>query len=104
MATHRLRALFGGIVLGLVAACGGGDTAAPPPPPAPVATTMTISAGATQSAAVGTAVAVAPAVQVLDQFGKPFVGAPVTFAVATGNGSLTGSTATTGSDGIARVG
>jgi uncharacterized protein YjdB len=61
-------------------------------------------AGDGQSAAAGSAVAVAPAVAVTDQFGNAVPGAAVTFAVASGGGSVTGATATTDADGIARVG
>lgn len=68
------------------------------------ATTMTIEAGASQTAAVGVAVPAAPAVSLRDQYGNAVSGTAVTFAVASGNGSLTGATATTGTDGIARVG
>jgi hypothetical protein len=101
MAFRRSIALLAIAVLG---ACSSDETAAPPPPPAPVATTIAISAGADQSAAIGTAVTTAPAVIVKDQFGKPFAGAPVTFAVSTGGGSVTGATVTTGTNGIATLG
>jgi adhesin/invasin len=62
------------------------------------------SGGDGQSATVGTAVAMAPAVVVRDAGGTPVAGAPVTFAVAAGGGALTGAAATTGADGIATVG
>lgn len=101
MSFRRSIAVFATAVL---AACSSDETAAPPPPPAPVATTIAISAGADQSAAIGTAVATAPAVIVKDQFGQPFAGAPVTFAVATGGGSVTGATVTTGTNGVATLG
>jgi adhesin/invasin len=71
--------------------------------PAPAAS-LTIHAGNAQSAAVGTAVAVAPAVLVLNAHNHPVVGATVTFAVTSGGGSITGATATSDSTGVAQVG
>jgi adhesin/invasin len=62
------------------------------------------SAGDGQSATVGTAVATAPAVIVRDAGGTPVAGVAVTFAIASGGGSLNGASATTGADGIATVG
>src|SRR5712691_2188869 len=58
----------------------------------------------TQTATAGQAVSTPPAVRVADQFGNPIPGAPVTFAL-TGAllGSLTPSSATTDSLGVARV-
>lgn len=82
--------------------------------PAPLVVTLDIAAGAAasmavnggnaQSAAVGTAVATPPSVLVLDDFGNPVAGTTVTFTVTTGGGSLTGATAVSGADGIARAG
>ena len=66
--------------------------------------TMTKSAGNNQTALASAAVAVRPAVTITDQNGQPASGISVTFAVATGGGSVTGATATTGSDGVATVG
>ncbi len=68
------------------------------------AVSLTASAGDNQSAAVGTGVATAPAVVVKDQYGNPVSGAAVTFSVDAGGGTITGATATTGTDGVARVG
>lgn len=62
------------------------------------------SAGDNQSAEPGTPVAVAPAVTVRDAIGNPTAGVVVTFAVASGGGSVTGATATTNSAGVATVG
>jgi hypothetical protein len=45
-----------------------------------------------------------PAVLVLDRSGRVLPGTPVTFSVAAGGGTLTGANATSGADGIARVG
>jgi hypothetical protein len=61
------------------------------------------AAGAEQSATVGTAVAVAPAVLVRDTDGNPLAGVPVTFKVTGGGGSLSGDTPVTASNGIAAV-
>ncbi len=53
---------------------------------------------------MNTAVTTAPAVIVRDAFNNVVQGVSVTFAVASGAGSLTGGSATTGSNGIATVG
>ncbi|HVT41216.1 MAG TPA: hypothetical protein VHE78_19425 [Gemmatimonadaceae bacterium] len=66
--------------------------------------TLTKQAGDNLSAAPGTAVATAPAVKVVDQFNNPVSGVVVTFAVATGGGTLTGATPSTGANGVATVG
>ena len=68
------------------------------------ADTLTLNAGNGQSATVGTAVSTLPSVIVRDASNNPVSGAAVTFAVASGGGSLTGASATTGTDGIATVG
>src|SRR5919107_1742774 len=57
-----------------------------------------------QNAPTGSPVPVRPAVQVTDSSGEPVAGATVTFVVTAGGGTVEGSTQTTGSDGIARVG
>ena len=76
------------------------ETISAGPPPAAVAA----SAGDAQTAPAGTAVAVAPAVLVTDGVGAPVPGVVVTFAVASGGGSVAGAAATTGSNGIATAG
>ncbi len=68
------------------------------------ATTIAVSAGNSQSASIGTAVATPPAVIVTDAGGNPIAGRSITFAVASGGGSATGLSATTNSSGIATVG
>jgi hypothetical protein len=67
------------------------------------ATTMAVSAGDNQTAAVGTPVGVAPAVLVTDQFSNPIQGVVVGFSPS-GDGQVTGSPATTDASGIATVG
>jgi hypothetical protein len=57
-----------------------------------------------QPGLVGYAVNVRPAVRVTDAGAAPLSGLTVTFAVASGGGSVTGATATTNSSGIAQVG
>lgn len=69
-----------------------------------VATDIAVNAGQAQSATVGTAVATPPSVLVTDQFGNPVAGTAVTFAVTGGGGSITGASATSGTDGVATVG
>src|SRR5262245_13405471 len=68
------------------------------------ATQVVLKAGDAQTATVATAVAIAPAVIVRDQFSNPVAGVEVTFAVASGDGSVTGGTQTTDAAGIASVG
>ena len=64
-----------------------------------------MAAGDGQGATVGTAVAVPPAVIARDRFGNPVPGVGVVFAVASGDGSLTGTNpVTTNGDGIAAIG
>ncbi len=66
--------------------------------------TLTIVAGDGQTAIAGTAVAIAPSVQILDGGGNPVSGLTVKFTPVTGGGSVTGATAVTGDDGMATVG
>ena len=66
--------------------------------------TLTVNGGDSQTATVHTAVATAPSVLVADQYGNPVAGVAVTFAVASGGGSLTGGSATTNASGLASVG
>ena len=47
---------------------------------------------------------IAPSVRVVDAYGNPIPGVPVTFAVTSGGGSLTNATVTSGPQGIATVG
>jgi hypothetical protein len=72
--------------------------------PGPPPTRLVSVAGDGQAAAVGTSVAVAPAVRATDNAGKPVAGVTVTFAVVSGGGSITGGTTTTNADGTATVG
>jgi len=83
----------------LLVSCGGGSTTPP-------TETKTIAklAGDNQNATVGTAVAIKPSVKIVDQNNAAVSGVSVTFAVASGGGSITGGSATTGSDGVATVG
>jgi hypothetical protein len=68
------------------------------------AATMTKTAGDNQSGAPGTAVAVPPSVTVNDAHGNPKSNIVVTFAVASGGGSVAGGSATTNASGVATVG
>jgi adhesin/invasin len=65
---------------------------------------MTVNAGNSQAATVNTAVAVRPSVIIKDTNGNPVNGVSVTFAVASGGGSVAGATTTTNASGIATVG
>jgi len=71
---------------------------------ADVPNTATKNGGDGQTGPAGTNVATAPSVLVKDQFGNPVPGFAVTFAVATGGGSVTGGNATTNASGVATVG
>ncbi|OPZ41414.1 MAG: hypothetical protein BWY94_02433 [Actinobacteria bacterium ADurb.BinA094] len=68
------------------------------------ATQMALYEGNDQTASAGTAVPVAPSVRVTDAGDNPVPGVHVTFAVASGGGSVTGADAVSGADGIAAVG
>jgi adhesin/invasin len=57
-----------------------------------------------QTADVGEAVTVRPAVRVTNALGQPVAGFGVTFVVTAGNGQVEGATQSTNSDGVARVG
>jgi adhesin/invasin len=63
-----------------------------------------LAAGDDQTATVGEAVPIDPAVVVRDADGNPLGGIPVTFTVAGGGGTLADNTPVTGSDGVAAVG
>ncbi len=69
-----------------------------------VPASIALSAGDQQTATVGTAVPIAPAVVVKDADDNPLPGVPVTFSVTAGGGSVSGGSVTTGSDGVATVG
>src|SRR5712691_7422356 len=69
-----------------------------------VATQIVVNAGNNQTITAGTIVPVPPSVVVRDAGGNPVPGVAVTFAVAPGNGSITGASQTTNASGIATVG
>jgi Regulator of Chromosome Condensation (RCC1) repeat protein/regulator of chromosome condensation (RCC1) repeat-containing protein len=79
-------------------------TTNPPPNTQRTPTTIAVYSGATQTGAISTAVAVAPAVKVTDAQGAPVAGVAVLFAVTAGGGSITGANQTTNASGIATVG
>ncbi len=70
----------------------------------PPATQIAPNVGDAQTAVAGAAVATAPSVVVKDAYNYPVSGVSVTFAVASGGGSVSGPTATTNAAGIATVG
>jgi hypothetical protein len=65
---------------------------------------VTVTAGAGQSAVVGSTLPVAPSVTVRDAEGLAYAGVTVTFAVASGGGSITGATQVTNASGVATLG
>jgi len=68
------------------------------------ATLLVASAGDLQSAVVGSAVAIDPAVRAQDQFGNPVASASIAFSVSGGGGSVTGAAQLTNGAGVATVG
>src|SRR3989449_4932087 len=70
----------------------------------PYTTLFRSNAGDGQSATTGTAVASPPSVIVRDASNNPVQGVGVTFAPASGGGSITGAEQTTNASGIATVG
>ncbi|MEO8293899.1 MAG: hypothetical protein ABI613_00195, partial [Gemmatimonadota bacterium] len=66
--------------------------------------TIVIQAGNGQTGAPGQALPINPSVRVADQYGNPVLNQSVTFSVAGGGGSVTGSPASTNAQGIATVG
>jgi hypothetical protein len=96
---RKLRSLA---ILLLVAYAGcseGGGTTEPA-----AAATIAANSETTLSAVAGSAVSPVPSVIVRDQNGEPFAGAPVTFTVESGGGTITGESAVTDASGIATVG
>lgn len=74
-------------------------TVVPGPP-----TTLAIANGDAQLAVAGSPVPVLPAAKVSDAFGNGVSGFAITFAVASGGGTITGGSATTNASGVATVG
>ncbi len=68
------------------------------------AASLTKNGGDNQSATAGSAVPIPPSVIVKDGNGNPRSGVSVTFAVASGGGSITGATSVTNAAGVSTVG
>lgn len=68
------------------------------------ADSLVIVSSATQTAVVNQLVTSVPTVRVLDANNQPLANVPVTFTVTSGNGSITGGSATTDSEGDAVLG
>ena len=79
---------------------GSGTCHGAPPPPA----RLEIDGGNNQTAPAGTAVRIAPAVKVLTASGDPRPSVTVKFTIRSGGGKLTGASAISDGNGIARVG
>src|SRR5207237_439123 len=69
-----------------------------------LAATIAANSATSQSATAGTAVGTPPSVIVKDANGNPVAQVAVTFAVAPGNGTITGASQTTNARGVATVG
>ena len=65
---------------------------------------ISLQQGGEQSANVGSAVAVAPTVKVVNRNGQPMQGVRVNFGIRRGGGTLTGSSVTTDANGLATLG
>jgi energy-converting hydrogenase Eha subunit A len=65
---------------------------------------IVVQAGDGQTANASSSVPIAPAALVSDQYGNPVPSLDVTFAVASGGGSVTGGNTTTNTGGVATVG
>lgn len=65
---------------------------------------VSIHAGNNQAVGAGTVVPTPPAIRVSDLGNNPVPGVLVTFAVASGSGTITGASATTNAQGVAAVG
>lgn len=68
------------------------------------AATLAKVAGDALTSAAGVAVSTKPAAKATDTYGNAVSGVPVTFAVASGGGNVSGTSQTTGADGVATVG
>lgn len=86
----------------LAAGCGGGDTGGPDGPD--TTRNLAIQDGNNQTVAVGQPVGVPPSVRVTNSTGSGVSGVAITFAVASGGGTLTGGSQTTNAQGVATVG
>lgn len=67
-------------------------------------TVVTKTSGDAQTAVVASALVTKPAVLVADQYGNAIAGVGVNFALASGGGAISGSSATTGANGVATLG
>jgi hypothetical protein len=83
-------------------ACGGGDDGGTGPGRSAAA--LSVRGGDNQTAEAGAPVSVAPSVFVTDAAGAPVANVVVTFAVASGGGTLTGAQATSDASGAATLG
>lgn len=83
----------------LLLACSKGETTEPS-----VATALAANSSTSVTGVAGAVVAPAPSVVVTDQNGSPMSGAPVSFSVVSGGGSVSGATVVTDGSGIATVG
>lgn len=95
------------VAAALLPACGGGgdgNTEPNPPPSDPAPASIAVHNGGGQTQRINTALATAPSVIVKDGAGVPVAGVSVHFAVAGGDGAVTGADVTTDAQGVARVG
>jgi hypothetical protein len=96
---HFAAAATAAFLLLAVASCDGSPSEPPPPK-----TLIEVVNGAGQAAPAESTLPVAPSVRVTDTTGQPLENVAVTFETTRGGGILQGATATTGPDGVARLG
>lgn len=95
--SHRFKFQVAALAV-LVGGCGGKSVSAD------VTLAMGKYAGDLQVLPPSTTVSVLPAVRILDDKYQPVEGVKVIFTVTAGGGTISGTSATTNSDGVARVG
>ena len=103
VASFMMRGLVLGTAAALAVACGGGGGGDGGTEPPTHQLTVEAWAGTNQTALDATAVAVPPTVRVIDETGAGVSGLSVSFAVVTGEGSVTGGSQTTDGGGVAAV-
>jgi hypothetical protein len=95
-------------VAALVSCSSGTEVSPPPPPPPPpppdLVRNLGIQGGNNQEGFVGQPVAVSPGVRVTNSSGAGVPNVSVTFAVASGGGTVAGANQTTDANGVATVG
>jgi len=90
------------VVIVMASSCGGGSSRAPASPTPKTLSSINISSGNNQTAAVGTELPNPLIATILDNQGKPLAGQTVNFKVTTGSGTVFAGAATSDSTGTIR--